>query len=578
MDSVTEPIDRAALMREALAGLESRTFERAEVACARLLAADPDDVEALLLQGLAWASARRSQDAATVLNRVAAARPTFAHPCGDLGGLLDASGYAAQLRACLEQAPHDARLLLLWADNRHAQGDLDRAAATLTALLRDNPRNAAAHHRLGLVYAEQGDFDGAITRILRAVTLDPEPALGWANLGMLLKVQGRFDEAHAAYDEALARAPEDARIRVNRVVALLQAGRFAEAWPDHDWRFALAGAQELPRARRLPALATQPPLEGRTVLLTHEAGFGDTLQFCRYVPLLAARGARVVLAVPTELQRLLRCLAGVAGVVPADATLPDYDWQCPIMSLPGVFGTTLKMIPAEVPYLAADPALVAQWRTRLPQDGTLRVGLVWAGQARPWLPGFATVDGRRSMHLKQLTPLAAVAGVCFISLQAHPVAPSPVMARPRAQPQADPWTGSCGPPTSSVVPRRQDVGGPPARAMTGEEPSPPFPLHDPMADVTDFADTAAIIANLDLVIGVDTSVIHLAGALGKPVFLLDRYDNCWRWLHGRKDSPWYPTLRIFRQHHIGAWEPVVHAAADALMAFVANRASSLVRC
>jgi thioredoxin-like negative regulator of GroEL len=564
VDVAAESFDRTALMREALAGLQSGAFARTEAACAALLAADPGDIEALLLQGLALAAARRPADAAGVLNHVALARPGFAHPCADLGGLLDAPGYAAQVRACLALTPQDTRLRLLWADNRHAQGDLDEAETTLATLLRDQPTNAAAQHRLGLVRAEQGDFDGAIARMLRAVTLDPAPALGWANLGMLLKVQGRFDEALEAYDEALAQAPDDARIRVNRVVALLQAGRFAEAWPDHEWRFTLAGAAGLPRERRLPALATRPALEGRTVLLTHEAGFGDTLQFCRYVPLLAALGARVVLAVPAELQRLLRGLAGVAELVPADAALPEYDWHCPMMSLPGVFGTIVETIPTEVPYLAADPALVELWRARLPKDDAFRVGLVWAGQARPWLPGFATVDGRRSMHFEQLAPLGAVAGVRFVSLQAYP---SPrVMAGPRVGPEARPRAGSGRPPTTYLRECSEVVGG---RAKPGHDTgeggaTPGLTLIDPMADVTDFADTAAIIANLDLVIGVDTSVIHLAGALGKPVFMLDRYDNCWRWLHGRDDSPWYPTLRIFRQTQIGDWEPVVRQAAKTL--------------
>jgi tetratricopeptide (TPR) repeat protein len=521
--------DRRALMTEALAGLDSGRFARTEAACARLLDADPDDIEALLLYGLALAAGRRSQPAATILNRVAAARPDHAHPCADLSGLLDAPGYASQVLACLDLAPRDARLLLLWADNRHAQGDLDAAEAALTALLRDAPGNAAAHHRLGLLCAERGEIAAAIAHIRQAVALDPMPALGWANLGMLLKIEGRFAEALDAYAQALRRAPDDARIRVNRVVALLQAGRFAEAWPEHDWRFALAGAVELPRARRLPALATRPELAGRTVLLTHEAGFGDTLQFCRYVPLLAGLGARVVLAVPAELQRLLRGLAGVAALVPAGSELPAHDWHCPMMSLPGAFGTELETIPASVPYLGADPELVAAWRARLPNEDAVRVGLVWAGQARPWLPGFATVDGRRSMRLAQLAPLGAVAGVRFVSLQAHPMAA--------------------------------------ADAPLG------LTLHDPMPEVADFADTAAIIANLDLVIGVDTSVIHLAGALGKTVFLLDRYDNCWRWLSGRSDSPWYPTLRIVRQGRIGEWAPVVHQAADALAAFVAAHRS-----
>ena len=258
------------------------------------------------------------------------------------------------------------------------------------------------------------------------------------------------------------------------------------------------------------------------MLLTHEAGYGDTLQFCRYVPLLAARGARIVLAVR---RRCNGCWAGCRaseGCVAANAALPDYDWHCPMMSLPSVFATTLETIPAEVPYITADPAMVADWAARLPAAPGLRVGLVWAGQARPWLPGFATVDTRRSTSLAQFAPLGAVEGVRFVSLQA-------------------------------------DAPGSEAR-----DPPPGLALHDPMASVTDFADTAAIVANLDLVVSVDTSVAHLAGALGKPVFLLDRYDNCWRWLSGRSDSPWYPTLRIFRQTKIGDWAPVMRQAAAAL--------------
>ncbi len=540
MVAVTERPDRRALMREALAGLECGGFARAAAACSRLLEADPDDVEALLVRGLALAAERQTGPAAAILTRVAAGRPDYAHPCADLGGLVDAASYAAQLRACLDLTPGDARLRLLWADNRHARGDLDVAEATLMALLRDRPDNAAAHHRLGLVRAERGDIAAAIPHIRRAVELDPVPALGWANLGMLLKIEGQFQAALDAYAEALRRAPDDPRIRVNRVVALLQAGRFAEAWPDHDWRFDLAGAAFLPRDRRLPALTGGPDLAGKTVLVTHEAGFGDTLQFCRYVPLLARRGARVVLSVPAGLQRLLRGLAGVAELVPTGAPLPEFDWHCPMMSLPAVFGTTLETIPAIVPYLSADPALVEAWRARLPDGGALRVGLVWAGQARPWLPGFATVDGRRSMDPALLAPFGSVAGVRFVSLQAY--APG-VMA------------GAGRPPTAFG-----DTGVDPDRA----EATQPLALHDPMPDVTDFADTAAIIANLDLVIGVDTSVIHLAGALGKPVYLLDRYDNCWRWLSGREDSPWYPTLRVFRQTRIGEWGPVVDAAATAV--------------
>ena len=524
----TDRPTRRALLAEAVAALETRDFSGTDAVCDRLLAADSADVEALLLRGLALAGSGEAVPAASVLNCVAAARPNHAHPCQDLAGILQGAGLARQVRICLDLTPGDLRLRLLWGDCLHRGGDLTGAVAVLVALLEDAPETAAAHHRLGLLHAELGDFDAAIGYLLRAVAHDPQPALGWGNLGMLLKVQGRFAEALQAYDAALRRAPQDARLRVNRVVALLQAGRFAEAWPDHRWRFALAEYTGLPLNELLPPLTIQPDLAGRTVLLTHEAGYGDTLQFCRYVPLLTARGARIALAVPPALQRLLGAQRWAVEVLPTNAGPPAYDWHCPMMSLPSVFATTLETIPAAIPYLTADPALVASWATRLPNAPGLRIGLVWAGQARPWLPGFATVDTRRSTSLAQFTPFGRVGGVRFVSLQAD------------------------------------------APASEARDPPSGLVLHDPMPLVTDFADTAAIIANLDLVVSVDTSVAHLAGALGKPVFLLDRYDNCWRWLSGRNDSPWYPALRIFRQTKIGEWAPVMQQAAAALAEFVAG--------
>ena len=516
------------MLAEAIAAIEARSFAAADAVCDGLLAADAQDVEALLLRGLALAGSGQVAAAAAVLNHVAAARPNHAHPCQDLEGVLEGAEFAGQVRACLELTAGDRRVRLLWADCLHRSGDLDGAVATLIALLEDVPATAAAHHRLGVLHAELGDFDAAIEHLVRAVALDPEPAMGWGNLGVLLKVQGRFAESLEAYDEALRRAPHDARLRINRVVALLQAGRFAEACPNHEWRFALTEYTGLPLGRLLPSLALGPDLAGRIVLLTHEAGYGDTLQFCRYVPLLMARGARIVLAVPPALQRLLSAQGWDVEVLPTNAEAPDYDWHCPMMSLPRVFGTTLETVPADIPYLTADPALVASWGARLPSGPGLRVGLVWAGQARPWLPGFAMVDARRSTGLAQFGPFGAIEGVRFVSLQAD-------------------------------APAVEARGVPSGLA-----------LYDPMPEVADFADTAAIIANLDMVVSVDTSVAHLAGALGKPVFLLDRYDNCWRWLSGRSDSPWYPTLRIFRQAKIGDWGPVMQQAAAALAEFVAG--------
>ena len=220
-------------------------------------------------------------------------------------------------------------------------------------------------------------------------------------------------------------------------------------------------------------------------------------------------------------------MPGVAAVCLGDAALPPYDFHCPFVSLPRAFQVSLKTLPA-APYLAADPALAALWRKRLPEAG-FRIGLVWAGQARPWLPDFSGVDRRRSAGLAAFAPLASVPGVQFVSLQLGPA-------------------------------REQGRLAPEGMA-----------LNDPMGIAEDFADTAGIIANLDLVVSVDTAVVHLAGAIGKPVFLLDRYDNCWRWLSGRSDSPWYPGLTIFRQETPGDWASPMLRAAAALEVLVACR-------
>jgi len=484
--------DRRGVLAGALAALEAGRFAAATAACRRLLALAPGDIEAKLLLGLALGAEGQLHEAMPLLDAVAHTRPGHAHPRRDLAELLVRLGRpaeaAAQFRTWLAQAPTDA----------------------------------GAHHALALVLAESGDIEAAISHLRRAVAIDPAPAAGWSNLGMLLKIQRQFEEAIAAHDAAVRRAPRDPQIRVNRAVALLHAGRLTEAWRDYEWRLRQPGHTGLPLATLLPDIA-KLDLKERTVLVTHEEGFGDTLQFVRYAPLLAERGARVVLAVPRELQRLAGGIAGVTEMCVFGTPLPPFDYHCPVFSLPRAFGTTMETIPGETPYLSVDPALIAQWQSRLPSGG-LRVGLVWAGQARPWLPGFSTLDGRRSARLAAFAPLANVPGVRFISLQKAPAAAEPVPA--------------------GLV------------------------LHDPMPQVGDFADTAAIVAGLDLVVSVDTAVAHVAGALGKPVFLLDRYDNCWRWLSEREDSPWYPRLRIFRQERLGDWSAPMRRVAEAVTRMV----------
>ena len=312
---------------------------------------------------------------------------------------------------------------------------------------------------------------------------------------------------------------------------MLKAGQWDRAWQDYEARFELTETPPIDLSRLMPSLRPTDNLAGLTILALHEDGFGDTLQFLRYLPLLAERGARVVVSVPPSLARVMQAVPGVAEVVTDPRRQPAHDFVCPMFSLPRVFGTTVHTIPP-VPAVALDPATVRYWAGRLPFGG-LRVGLVWAGQARPSLPGFGTLDRRRSAGLAAFEPLFDVTGASFVSLQAGPAA---------------------------------------------RQPRPPgLDLHDPMPDVADFADTAAIIAALDVVVSVDTSVVHLAGLVGKPVFLLDRYDGCWRWLSGRRDSPWYPRLTIFRQDDPEDWSLPMTEAAASLSAMAMFRGFGSIR-
>jgi Flp pilus assembly protein TadD len=483
-----------------------------------------DDVSAMLLGALARAALGEAEAAAPLLLAVARARPGLAHPCREFAVLLPDRPdlVAAQFRACRKRAPEDLKLAYAYADFLQDSGRHAAAAAVLLRLIRSHPEFGPAKNLFGMALIELGDLAGAITAFRSAIALDPADAAAWSNLGMALKTEGWFAEAAAAHDRAVALAPSDARLRLNRAVAALRAGRMAQAWPDYESRLQLSGRLRLPHARLLPALAELGDLHGRTVFAWHAEGFGDTLQFARYLPLLAERGARVIAQVPNELLRLLCTLPGAVEVIGPQAPVPAHDWHAPFSSLPRAFATTLETIPAAVPYLRADPAEAAAWAAILPAAGGLRVGLAWAGQSRPWLPGFTTVDRRRSTDLVTLAPLGEVAGIHLVSLQKGPA------------------------------------------AAQARHPPPGLALTDPMAKVTDFAATAAIMATLDVVVSVDTSVAHLAGALGKPVLMLDRYDACWRWLAGRDDSPWYPTLRIYRQPRMGDWAPAVERVVEDL--------------
>lgn len=512
-------------------------YQAAEAAARAVLADVPDSPQAALLTGLAVAAMGETVRAAPILVAVAAANPMAAHPCLEfahfeprfprrlVGRLFD---------TCLRLSPHDRRLLLAYADHLI---DTDRAAQA-NEMLADAAGTPEAQHLRGLALADMGCFGAALAEFQSAVDMTPGAAASWSNLGMMLKIEGRFAEAVAAHDRAVALAPENPRFRVNRAVTHLTEGAWDKAWPDYEFRLDLPEALPIDKTRLLPAIGPSDSLAGTTVIALHEDGFGDTLHFCRYLPLLVERGARVLACVPPELEGVMRAVPGVSDVLTDARHLPPHDFICPMFSLPGVFRTTLAAIPPAprlatippAPRLAIDPDLRQRWAYRLPSGPALKVGLVWAGQARPSAPGFVALDRRRSAGLAAFEPLFAVRGVNFISLQKGAAA-------------------------------RQ------TRPLS-------LTLFDPMPQVRDFADTAAIIANLDVVVSVDTSVVHLAGLLGVPVFLMDRYDNCWRWLHGRTDSPWYPAMTIFRQAQPNDWSGAMAQAAVSLRAMTMFRSTA----
>jgi len=398
-----------------------------------------------------------------------------------------------------------------------AQGRLDEAVESYRQALSHRPDYAEAHSYLGIALQAQDKPEEAVESYRRALAHKPDDADTHSNLGIALHTQGRLDEAVASFRRALAHKPDFADAHQNLAIALLLTGRFEEGWKAHEWRWK---AKQLAFTRRdFSQQQWQGEAGANRVLLIHaEQGFGDSLQFCRYAPLAAARGFRVILEVPPALARLMTSLPGVESIVPQGEPLPDFDLHCPMLSLPLAFNTHLDNIPAAIPYLFAGKQAVEDWRQRLGDSkSSLRVGLVWAGSSRAYSADLVLIDRRRSISPALLSPLFDIPNVKFYSLQ-----------------------------------------------KIGAKAPEAFGLLDYMDECHDFADTAALVANLDLIISVDTAVAHLAAALGKPVWLLNRFDTCWRWLQHREDSPWYPSLRLFRQSAPGDWGGVIREVAEAL--------------
>ena len=385
----------------------------------------------------------------------------------------------------------------------------------MTALA-DAPDDPDALHDLGKAHTQDGDHAAAARLIERAIELDSgDDPLKHNNLGTVFRRLGKLTESEASYRRALRIAPDYAYAHYHLWLTLLLRGKYREGWEEHEWR---SRPDQLRIAKRFPAAALWEgeDLHGRTIVLLAEEGYGDTIQFVRYASFVASKGGRVVLACPSPLARLLASVEGVQAVVTRGSQLPKFDLHCPLMSLPRLHGTTLESIPTKGRYITPAPKKVLDWKKRIGGAG-LKVGVVWAGN-----PGQSN-DMNRSLSAFHLPDLVYASGPRFFSLQ--------------------------------VGARTSDL----ARVFNRD-------VVDLAPFLTDFSETAAAIANLDLVIAVDTSTAHLAAALGKPVWVLLSYVPDWRWLTEGDCSPWYPTMRLYRQETMGAWQPVLDQVRADLMA------------
>jgi tetratricopeptide (TPR) repeat protein len=488
------------------------------------LAVKPNHFDALILRGNTLYVLARNDEALSSYSRALALKPNHAVTLNNRGSILLA------LNRCDEALESYDRALAVNPDYADAHSNrgcalekLDRPDEALVSYDRAlalRPDNADALYNRGNVLRKLHRYSEALASYDRAIALRPSHADAHNNRGQALRELMQFDQALASYDRALALQPQNIMAHCNAASLRLMTGDFNRGWAHYEWRWlkqsvAASARHAFPQPRWLGG----DEIAGKTILLHSEQGLGDTIQFCRYAPLVAARGAKVILEIQKPLASLMANLAGVEQVVVQGDPLPDFDLHCPLLSLPLAFGTQLETIPSANSYLSAPAQRMSDWQARLGPRRRTRIGLAWSGNA-----GHER-DQERSIQLSALQPLLDV-DATFVSLQKD-----------------------VRPDDMALLRARGDI------LHFGDE-------------LGDFSDTAALTSQLDLVISVDTSVAHLAGALGKPAWILLTYVPDFRWLLDWDDSPWYPTIRLFRQDATRAWDGVVrhvHEAAAKLV-------------
>jgi tetratricopeptide (TPR) repeat protein len=557
----------SSLLRKAIARHQAGDLRQAMSAYQQVLAADPRNPDALHMLGVALAQAGRAAEAAALIRSAVEIRPENGWIHFNLGNSLSALQRHSEALVCYQRAAallpqnldmqgaacntaltlgrfSDAlaaseRVLALRPDD---VGALLAKAAALIGLERAGealpccdralelmPDDSRVLVRRGIALVKLERLEEAEACLTRAVTLNPSEGLAHCYLGNLHVIRRRHELALASFSRGLELLPDNSDARWNIGLLRLLRGELQQGWDLYEERFARDAYSGNARRFKEPRWTGRESLQGRRILLWAERGLGDTLHFCRYAPLVRDLGAEVILEVQPRLKALLHGQFPGITVVARDTPLEPFDYECPLLSVPRAFGTELGNIPVLVPYLRAEPDAVARWSSRLPSDTTLRVGIAWQGNPdaeKNWARG-------RSLPLAALEPLAHQPGVSLISLQT-------------------------GPPMRQL----ESVAFSDRILSFGE---------DLDAGAGAFLDSAAIVMSLDLVISSDTAVAHLAGALGVPVWVALHVTSEWRWLLNRSDSPWYPTMRLFRQKVPGDWSAVVEGICASLAEFAARR-------
>ncbi len=502
----------------------------AEQLYVRVLRDDPDNVDAIHLLGVIRHQNKDFVAAESFYRQAVQLQPRYVQAWTNLGSLMQELQRWDDACACFRKAvavePASAPSWISLGRVFAKAGDLLAAEDAYRQAIRYDPDNAEAYNNLGSVQARRGDRHGARTSLDMALAKRPGYVSPLTNIGQLHREEGLLEEAEAAYRQALALDPNAVQAHWGLAHVLLLRGDLLRGWEEYEWRWRL---EERPRIPERPELIWKgEPCESRHMIIYAEQGLGDAIQFVRYVTMVLRRGARVTLLVPQTLVRLFQIIPGIATVASTNAPGISGDFQCSLLSLPKIFGTTLSSIPMQTPTLRAPEDVRQSWRSRCNRDGAgFKVGIAWAGSSTH------ENDPRRSLDPRLLERLDGMAGVRLYSLQLNDPSRSEDM--------------------------RGYIGG----------------MVDYTAHLHDVAETAGLLEQLDLVVTVDTMIAHLAGAMGKPVWLLLPHAPDWRWLLGRDDSPWYPTARLFRQVSEGDWEEVLERVGASLQERIGTQQRSL---